>query len=561
MVLLIFCLLPVLSFSSSLVSFNPNNHVANRRLLQGSCGDNTIVQNGECVCDVSYYQSYLSGNLSSYQFPTTFSALTNPGGAVFYHTTTDVQIQGTDWYGHGSLYIYPPERLRAGSKYYWMLLLPTDMRSTLPVLPGGLYEIQITMSMGLSQFDISPCYGPITDIGLVNILWREGGGAWQTVFSQSLFYNGILCDQDIKSATINPTMSSIDVLYRYSDTATSHAKNIFISKFEVHDISPTCISCPSGYTSDPGALAVSSCYVKNGIELNFTIDDADVNFNQTVFDSRLPSNVHDLLYSDEVVIYLENCPTGYYCVSDTTKPAPCPAGLYRDTTGATQLSDCIICPVGYYCPIATTHPTQCPAGTYRGSTGAKQPTDCTTCNSGNYCPLGSIDPVNCSTGTYRASTGAASQTDCIACPQGEYCGVATTTPIPCAAGTYRPDTSGVTQDDCQICPAGHYCPIQSITPTNCPAGTYVNTTGSSLLSHCLACTAGNYCPVASHLPTPCAAGSYRTSIGGESQSSCTTCPKVTVLTISSHIFLFTDNCFIFTGRLLSFHVYQSNSVP
>ena len=287
---------------------------------------------------------------------------------------------------------------------------------------------------------------------------------------------------------------------------------------------PPCVSCPAGLISAPGSNSIEDCQPNNGLQVNVTIDDTEQTMNMSQFNAGLPAGSDMVLYDDQVVVYVETCPTGYFCVSDTTMPAPCPAGTFRDSPGAEKLVDCLICPVGYYCPIATTTPTKCAAGTYRGTTGAKQPTDCTVCDSGNYCIIGSVDPVNCTAGTYRATTGAQALTDCLVCPVGQYCGVATTTPTSCAAGTYRGSTSGVTQDDCLVCPEGFYCPQQSVIPTQCPAGTYGNQTGASLLSQCKACLVGTYCPISSIVPTSCAAGTYRDSIGATEQAECSTCP-------------------------------------
>ena len=49
------------------------------------------------------------------------------------------------------------------------------------------------------------------------------------------------------------------------------------------------------------------------------------------------------------------CPMGQYCGASTIIPDDCPAGTYRNTTGAIVVGDCTTCPAGFYCPsIATT---------------------------------------------------------------------------------------------------------------------------------------------------------------------------------------------------------------
>jgi hypothetical protein len=285
-----------------------------------------------------------------------------------------------------------------------------------------------------------------------------------------------------------------------------------------------CLPCPTEKTSNPGALSVDDCFVNHGIEINQTINSVDLNYTQGEFTGAVPSYMDLISYAEDQEVFLENCPAGYYCLSDTTVPVACPAGTYRDVPGAEQASDCFACPKGYYCPIGSPFPISCPAGTYRGTPGATQPSGCTPCKTGNYCPLNSVDPVNCTVGTYRDTTGAATPNDCLVCPAGDFCGLATTTPSVCAAGTYNDNAGGITQDDCLSCLIGHYCPAGSVTPTECPAGTYRATTGATNIAQCVVCPAGKYCPVATSTPVSCDAGTFISSTGGESQADCSDCP-------------------------------------
>ena len=288
--------------------------------------------------------------------------------------------------------------------------------------------------------------------------------------------------------------------------------------------SPQCALCPTDYSSLPGSLSVSQCFVSTGVAINQTIDSVDMDYNDTMFAAGLPNNIGIISFASDMEVFLENCPAGYYCLNDNTVPVACPAGTYRDAPGAQSVGDCFPCSPGSYCPIASPYPTYCPAGTYRGTEGAKQPSECTQCLSGNFCPVGAVTPVNCSAGTYRGSAGADASNDCLACPAGDYCGVATTAPVVCSAGSFRGNTGGVTQADCLACSDGDYCPAGTVVPIECPAGTYRSTTGAAAEADCVACPAGSYCPIGSSFPSSCAAGTFRSTASAQSQLDCSACP-------------------------------------
>ena len=207
-----------------------------------------------------------------------------------------------------------------------------------------------------------------------------------------------------------------------------------------------CLPCPSGKTSSPGSTSVSDCFVNHGIDINASIVSVDANYSQESF--QLPSYMSVANYTDDLDVYLDSCPAGYYCLAESTMPTPCPAGTYRDALGGTESGDCWACPAGSYCPIGSAEPISCPAGRYRGTTGAQQPTDCGLCLTGQFCPQGSVAPQSCLVGTYRDTTGATQAADCPACPAGKFCGSGTSTPSLCAAGTYNDQPGAVTQSDC-----------------------------------------------------------------------------------------------------------------
>ena len=132
-----------------------------------------------------------------------------------------------------------------------------------------------------------------------------------------------------------------------------------------------CTACPTDYTSSPGSTNLNQCFVSHGVQINASMQYVDPNRNASEFLSAIASSADVVTYDDQIQLFLDNCPAGYYCLQDTTVPIACPAGTFRDTTGAVQLSDCVACPAGMYCPAATSQPSQCPYGYYRGTTGAR----------------------------------------------------------------------------------------------------------------------------------------------------------------------------------------------
>ena len=316
--------------------------------------------------------------------------------------------------------------------------------------------------------------------------------------------------------------------------------------------------CPTGYTSNLGSSNVNECYVPHGALVNLTIDFVAMNTTESMFLRGLPPGVGLVSYEDELLIYVDNCPTGYWCEDQTGMPTACPAGTYQPDLGAESATACLTCPLGHYCAAATTTPSNCPGGTYGNATGLT-PGECQTCVAGTYCPPGSsaatpapagtyisadsasslndavscprgsfcpegaTAPTLCGIGTYLSATGGASETDCTTCPAGSYCGLGAGEPVSCPAGTYNGFTGSVSSSSCATCLAGAYCGVASTSPTQCVHGTYSSVTGAQDVSSCLACPAGHFCGTGSVTPSNCAAGTSRSATGGTSQSSCAEC--------------------------------------
>lgn len=500
--------------------------VTNRRLLQTTtCDANQILVESTCVCDSYYYQGHIASALSATQFDHATTLGDIGAGWILYQTVELTRLSNSEWYGTGCAHT---GLIASGISAINVMGCSAFFQTQIVVDSGNFYTAAIDTTIMNGPSDGGGCSAlPVQGQGIITISWKQGvNDPWIVVSTRSNLLGGLTCIQTVETQPIGPVQGSsiyVQVGYDTSMLGNANPPSFVFKTIQLYETIPQCTHCPSGYTSNPGAVDLTDCYINNGIELNVTMDWADLNMNQSAFDQGLPSNVQQLTYEDQIDVYLESCPTGYYCVSDTTRPVACPAGMYRDASGATQLSDCIICPPGHYCPIATTTPNNCVAGTFRTSSGGTQPTDCAQCLTGNYCPEASVTPVKCVAGTYRDSTGASLYTQCIPCIAGSYCPIETTTPVSCAAGSFRGDTGGANQTDCTACSHGHYCPITSTTPTSCPEGTYGNATGLDQLSDCLPCPVGQYCPVSSVIPVDCAAGTFRGTIGATAQEFCDIC--------------------------------------
>ena len=322
----------------------------------------------------------------------------------------------------------------------------------------------------------------------------------------------------------------------------------------------TATQCPVGYTSNLGASNLNECYVARGVILNVSIDYVSMNLTESTFLRGLPQGVGLVSYEDELMIYVDNCPSGYWCEDQSGMPTACVAGTYQPDLGGASVSDCKACPMGHFCAAATTTPVNCPGGTF-GATEGLSPGDCVTCPAGSFCSAGSYSatpapagsyigqsgassssylvtcppgyfclegssaPVPCVAGTYRTAAGGVDDSSCVVCPTGSYCGTGSSVPTPCAAGTHNGMTGSVSTSACVACLPGSYCSAGTAVPTFCPQGTYSSTTRAETNATCLICPTGSFCGEGSSAHTPCAAGTFGSLAGGISQSSCTECPS------------------------------------
>jgi hypothetical protein len=229
------------------------------------------------------------------------------------------------------------------------------------------------------------------------------------------------------------------------------------------------------------------------------------------------------------------CPAGYFCVTGTVIPQPCPDGTYSGP-GSKSDADCsaceagyycrngtreeLLCPAGQYCPPGVSDPTPCPKQTYGPKEGADSLADCQpcppgylcdeagiadlanyACPAGYYCPKGTLETFACPVSTFRPMPGGSSEASCFPCTPGFFCPqLGTVTPLLCGNGTYCQRGSSAPT----VCPPGAFCPAGSDSPTPCPAGFFCSG-GSEYFAKCVN---GTFCPAGSAFPVPCPGGTF-----------------------------------------------------
>ena len=244
------------------------------------------------------------------------------------------------------------------------------------------------------------------------------------------------------------------------------------------------------------------------------------------------------------------CPSGSYCLYNTTTPVECPPGsycpdgtrfgteylcpngTYSNSLSLTNVTECTDCTPGYYCgsPGLTAPTAKCREGYFcgggssvatpheSGETGFQisyigetcvETTNTTIndiCPPGHYCPVGSDAPVQCPPGTNSSSTGLVNVTDCPPCTRGYYCPLNGTVYAvrDCLAGSYCPAGTGALTN-VNLCPTGAYCPTGSPAPELCEPGMYQDEIGQS---SCKVCPSGSYCLQNTTTPVECPPGSY-----------------------------------------------------
>ncbi|KAK2847209.1 hypothetical protein Q5P01_010208 [Channa striata] len=244
------------------------------------------------------------------------------------------------------------------------------------------------------------------------------------------------------------------------------------------------------------------------------------------------------------------CPKGHYCAEGSSVPTPCPAGSYRNETGAKGKDDCKPCPLGRFqdlsgqkecnpCPPGYHCQPQSLSPTRGSSTGVSLPLPCPA---GYVCPSQSphSQPVPCPKGTYGPSQGLTTIGECLMCPAGHFCGseglvepsgscaagflclMGATVPNPtdnktgslCPPGTFCQQGQQAVEGAVQpvLCPVGYYCPpgLTLGIEFPCPPGTVQSRRGASSPDACLPCSSGMFCshPAQSQPTGPCEAGHY-----------------------------------------------------
>lgn len=100
---------------------------------------------------------------------------------------------------------------------------------------------------------------------------------------------------------------------------------------------------------------------------------------------------------------MQLCPIGTYNPhfngENETACLPCPSGYFCKDLGISNYTT-YPCPIGKFCLINTLVPIDCPEATFRDTMGASSLSDCHICTGGNYCLKGSMSPIPCNPGDY-----------------------------------------------------------------------------------------------------------------------------------------------------------------
>ncbi|WAR00859.1 hypothetical protein MAR_025231 [Mya arenaria] len=182
------------------------------------------------------------------------------------------------------------------------------------------------------------------------------------------------------------------------------------------------------------------------------------------------------------------CPAGFYCTGGLGTPTECLAGMYQDEIGQSECKECPIgrycdpveetanlgfatgvvtpmaCPTGYYCLVNTTSAGDypCPTGTFNNQTAIQADSECTPCTGGFYCDSpGLSEPQGpCNEGFVCVSgSDTPSPTSVVGyvCPAGSYCPAQSAVETPCPAGTFSNTTGLHNVSSCEQCTPGYFC--------------------------------------------------------------------------------------------------------
>lgn len=247
------------------------------------------------------------------------------------------------------------------------------------------------------------------------------------------------------------------------------------------------------------------------------------------------------------------CLPGHYCPEGSLIPIACPNGTFTNTSGNTELVNCLPCTPGYYCSGTrlTKETNPCDDGFYcPGNMTTASPAEY-ICPRGFRCPQGSSAPIQCERGYYQATEGKPTCDPCptgkycdphelgnvtgiiypVDCPAGYYCPLRTefAKQNPCMPGTWSNITQLTQQSECYDCLPGKYCFLPGKTePTNeCLAGYYCSRKANESSPEDGAtgdiCPMGYYCPIGSHTGVKCPIGSYGNTTGLRSPTECPRC--------------------------------------
>ena len=227
------------------------------------------------------------------------------------------------------------------------------------------------------------------------------------------------------------------------------------------------------------------------------------------------------------------CQPGFFCPPASPAPTPCPPGSF---TSSPLANTCQLCAPGYFAPGsgASACSGLCPLGTFRSRYGGVSEAGCAPCAAGTYGEsVGASFCSQCEAGYASNASGATSWDTCRQCPAGSWSSAGAAACSACGPGLYSLTRGATSPTTCLPCQPGRYSDAQgansSATCLPCAAGTSSSATGATSLSftgrpQCAACEAGTFALQGSPACTSCPLGTYSMAVGGQALSVCAACP-------------------------------------
>lgn len=381
----------------------------------------------------------------------------------------------------------------------------------------------------------------------------------------------ITCPGGMAAPTYNSTVCTMCSAGKAMDLATFNCTNCPVGYSRPTNSSLSCSICePGTYAASTGASVCAACQIGrysaiNGATVCTSCSPGTfVSASSSVTCNPCPQGMVSVDYGSSTCAF---CAAGYFANSSSSCSV-CPAGTYRDDTGADNLcraceigfatssstgaTSCVECEAGYTVFTATPSVcTPCPAGTQEvvrecepcalNEIALEGSTSCTVCGNGTYPDAARTSCSDCDGGFIRVDTDLSL---CYACDPGSYAVDGERCEL-CAPGTYA---SRAAQTACTDCAANSFSSTSGYqTCTLCPIDFYTQLSGSTV---CIPVPSGfttlreggNPIPI-SFAPALYAPGPDATNQERDTSNA--------IGIIVAIVFAFVVFCFLFTGPCLA----------